>query len=152
LLPAPAVPSAIRLVDGFVLGPNQKLLPGTPVVHLTPSASPGPADGPTIDWLRRRLGDLVDHPMGDDENFFEAGLNSLLLLLLHADLARELDRPFPVTALFAHPNLRALADFLEGGRPERGAVAWSAQTADPSMLRHEGQVRRNLRRRLRDQH
>jgi len=47
-----------------------------------------------------------------DANFFDAGGSSLLLIEAHAKLQSRLGAPLPITALFEHPNVRALARSL----------------------------------------
>jgi hypothetical protein len=86
----------------------------------------------------------VGRPIGRDENFFEAGLTSLSLVRLHEECVRGLANPFPVTALFAHPNLRELRRFLENGarrQPSR-VVAGGVR---PHRI---GAARRELRKRI----
>jgi acyl-CoA synthetase (AMP-forming)/AMP-acid ligase II/aryl carrier-like protein len=155
LLPPTAIPASIRMVEGFVLGPNQKLLPGAPVEHLTSSPptdrSPSSSDQ-TVSWLRSRFRDVVDHPLRDDENFFDAGLNSVLLLRMHVRLTRALGRDFPVTALFAHPNLRALAGYLDGSAPPRNEPDREIRPATRQPMVNERLARREFRRRFRDQY
>ena len=46
--------------------------------------------------------------IGRDENFFDAGLDSVTLEALHEQVTRGAADQFPITDLFAHPNLRAL--------------------------------------------
>lgn len=50
-----------------------------------------------------------------DEGFFDAGGNSLLLLLLWEQLNGLTDRDLRATDLFQHPTVRAQATFLVGG-------------------------------------
>ncbi len=49
-------------------------------------------------------------------NFFELGGNSLLMMRIHARLHDELGVTLPITDLFRHPTVAALARFL-GGEP-----------------------------------
>jgi acyl carrier protein len=50
-----------------------------------------------------------------DDNFFDLGGHSLLLLQTHGRLRKALNTEFPIVTLFAHPTVRALATHL--GRP-----------------------------------
>lgn len=50
--------------------------------------------------------------VGVEDNFFEAGGNSLLLIRLRARLGRLLGRKIPTVALFDHPTIRQQAQFL----------------------------------------
>ena len=49
-----------------------------------------------------------------DENFFDLGGSSLLLIEAHARLQKLLARRLPITALFEHPTVRSLARALDG--------------------------------------
>jgi acyl carrier protein len=49
-----------------------------------------------------------------DENFFDLGGNSLLLMEAHAVLQRRLAIALPITALFEYPTVRSLARSLDG--------------------------------------
>jgi amino acid adenylation domain-containing protein len=55
----------------------------------------------------------VHHP-GIDQNFFDIGGHSLLLLRVHSRLERELGREIAVVSLFQYPTIRSLARFLDG--------------------------------------
>ncbi|MFD7659777.1 beta-ketoacyl synthase N-terminal-like domain-containing protein, partial [Actinosynnema sp. NPDC059797] len=85
--------------------------------------------------VRETLREVVPGGLGPDTPFYEAGLGSLGLVRLHAALQRALDREFPLTALYAHPNEAALSAHLSeltgdhragerrgGGRDRRVAV------------------------------
>jgi hypothetical protein len=54
------------------------------------------------------------------DNFFDLGGHSLLLGRVQATLQRMLGRRVPITALFEHPTIRALALYLDGA-PEAGS-------------------------------
>ncbi len=60
---------------------------------------------------------------GVRDNFFEVGGNSLHAVKVHTQLSQALQREFPVTALFEHPTIAALAAPSEPGnrhsRPTR---------------------------------
>jgi mycobactin peptide synthetase MbtE len=51
--------------------------------------------------------------VGIDDNFFDAGGNSLLLVRVRYSLEQSLGRPVAVVELFRHPTIRALATFLQ---------------------------------------
>lgn len=95
------------------------------------------------------MSELLGRPIGPDENFFEAGLDSAQLLRLQDSLTTRLGLTLPATALFAYPNVRALAAFL-GSDPESH---WSPD--HPPHARDTGRARRStgtrgqLRSRLR---
>jgi acyl carrier protein len=74
---------------------------------------------------RKVLG--ADH-VGLDDNFFDIGGNSLLLVSVHAKLQTKLNKKIPVAELFAHTTVRALSQRLGGSVMDSG-------------VRHEAQER-----------
>ena len=57
--------------------------------------------------------------VGIDENFFDLGGHSLLVVQLHNQLKEILDLPLSLTDLYQYPTIRSLSDFLSsGGRDE----------------------------------
>ncbi|MEV0124004.1 acyl carrier protein [Streptomyces sp. NPDC050703] len=65
-------------------------------------------------WAETLAVDPDDVPT--DTGFFEAGGNSLLLVMLSEQLAEAVGRPLPVADLFQHPTVRAQAEFLAEDR------------------------------------
>jgi acyl carrier protein len=57
-----------------------------------------------------------------DENFFDLGGSSLLLIEAHAKLQKRLARNLPITTLFEYPTVRSLARALEGGADSEKAL------------------------------
>ncbi|MGW2248832.1 amino acid adenylation domain-containing protein [Kitasatospora sp. NPDC001660] len=136
-LPRYAVPTELRFATGAAPGGRAK-------------AAGAPTTGSTAHEGRAaRLAELVREVVGVDlppaDNFFDAGLNSMAVVRLHALLCERLATAFPVTAMFEHPNLLALARFLSGRAPapplrDGPPAPRSAQPAEQ---------RRQLRRRIR---
>jgi len=56
--------------------------------------------------------------VGIDDNFFEVGGSSLLLVQIHARLREALGREVTMVQLFRHPSVRALARFVSGADGE----------------------------------
>jgi len=54
--------------------------------------------------------------VGVDDNFFDVGGHSLLLVRVHSRLRSEMSHPLTVTNLFRYPTIRALARFLSEGQ------------------------------------
>ncbi|MGC5014093.1 acyl carrier protein [Streptosporangium sp. DT93] len=91
------------------------------------------------EMIEARLG----RPVDPDENFFEAGLNSMALVELHADLTGELGLDFPITSMFTRPNVRALSRLVEESRePVRSEPV-------ATRVRAVGGSRRDVRSRIR---
>lgn len=99
--------------------------------------------------IERNVRDIVGRPIGKDENFFDAGLTSPTLVALHLTSTRELADPFPVTAMFAYPNLRALRRYLAEGEPSSPADVKAVAGGDRA--RRAGEAWRELRKRLRSE-
>jgi hypothetical protein len=59
--------------------------------------------------------------VGLDENFFDLGGHSLLLLEAHRRLQAQIKAPLPVVTLFQYPTVRSLSLFLSGETSKRGA-------------------------------
>ncbi len=57
--------------------------------------------------------------IGVEDNFFDAGGNSISAVRVHALIAETLGTEFPITTFFQRPTIRALAAFLsERGNPD----------------------------------
>lgn len=147
LLPDAAVPTLIEFTDDFTLGPTLKLTrpqDGQPDANEARPAS-------MLDWLHATVATAAGHHISADDNFLDAGLSSVLLLKLHAQLVTKLNRPFPVTTLFTYPTLRTLAAYLDGDQPhDMTSADRDIRTAHAGLLRREGQARRDIKRQLRD--
>jgi non-ribosomal peptide synthetase component F len=65
----------------------------------------------TIADLWQKLFDL--ERVGIDENFFDLGGHSLLLVEMHSRLRETLKIDFPVVTLFEHPTIRSLARHMD---------------------------------------
>ena len=66
--------------------------------------------------------------VGIEENFFDLGGHSLLLVQMHGRLRAALESDFPIVTLFAHPTVRSLARHL--GDASLGAAATGSQVRD----------------------
>ena len=76
--------------------------------------------------------------VGVEDNFFDLGGHSLLLVRMQARLAGELGRELPVVELFQYPTIRSLAAWLQGnadaGAAEEGEARGGARQAAVSRL------------------
>jgi acyl carrier protein len=79
--------------------------------------------------------------VGVDDNFFDLGGNSLLLVQVHEQLQERFGREIVLVEIFNHPTVRALAGHLEGN-----GTAAVARASDRSEKLREGRDR--LRKRL----
>ncbi|WP_328433271.1 non-ribosomal peptide synthetase [Streptomyces sp. NBC_00425] len=121
-LPEYMVPASIVLLDALPRGERGK----TDRRALPPPARAGetPARAPLNGATERLVADvwsevLAVEQVGAEDNFFEAGGHSLLLLRVQARLTERLGRQIPVVDLFTYPTVRSLARHLadEGRGP-----------------------------------
>jgi hypothetical protein len=63
-----------------------------------------------------------------EENFFDLGGRSLLLVQMHGRLRETLKMEFPIVALFEHPTIRSFARYLD--RPVSPAAVQAGQWRD----------------------
>ena len=119
-LPEHMVPGAFVPLPALPLTPSGKLdrgaLPAPTSDHLLPA---GPLTPPRTE-LERTLAalwqDVLGLPnVGRDDNFFDLGGHSLLLIRLQGQLRAALGREVPVADLFRFTTVRALAEHLEPG-------------------------------------
>ncbi|GGP76636.1 acyl carrier protein [Streptosporangium pseudovulgare] len=127
---------------------------------------------PIADRVTGMIESRLGRPVDPDENFFEAGLNSMALVELHADITGTFEIDIPVTAMFTRPNARALGRLVESARTGAGVPAPGGPTGgspapgsptggfpaggapeqagdDPSRPRPSGGGRRDVRARIR---
>jgi amino acid adenylation domain-containing protein len=123
VLPDYMVPSAVGVLESFPLTPNGKLdrraLPALTAVDLR-----HPAGGePPHDELERALAEIFAEVLGRavttrDSDFFRLGGHSLLVLRVVAQCQTRLGIELPVKAVYSHPSVAAVADFLRQEKPE----------------------------------
>jgi amino acid adenylation domain-containing protein len=135
-LPRFMIPSNFYYVDQLPLSPNGKVdyiqlstqLADKPLDELPdqPGLEPDSVEGVIRAVWRRVLG--IAHP-GAEENFFDLGGDSLMLLGAHADLERDLGRKIPLNALFEFSSIRELTVYLSAEPAPRDAVRNAADRA-----------------------
>jgi acyl carrier protein len=124
-LPEFMVPSAFAVLDKLPLTPNgkvdRKALPA-PEMLREKVGGQGPApEGDlerTIAEIWRRV--LGVEAVGRDENFFDLGGHSLLVVQAHRALREKLDRPVSLTDLYRFPTIGGLAGYLGGTGGDEG--------------------------------
>ncbi|WP_316771260.1 non-ribosomal peptide synthetase [Streptomyces sasae] len=121
-LPQYMVPGSIVLMDALPRGErgktDRRALPPPDRAGDTPARVP--LAGATERLVAAVWSEvLAVEQVGAEDNFFEAGGHSLLLLRVQARLAERLGRQIPVVDLFAFPTVRSLARHLadEGRGP-----------------------------------
>jgi aryl carrier-like protein len=137
------VPSAFVTLPALPLSPNGKLdrkaLPAPPTdrpeVSATFAAPTGELQRTIAAIWRDVLG--VDR-VGVQDNFFDLGGHSLLMVRVQARLRDALDRDISIVELFQHATIAALAQHL--GRPTSGSSPKPApiqQARDRAALQRE---------------
>lgn len=139
-LPLHLQPSRFVVLDEFPLKPNGKVdhdrLPTPRVLPDAPLASDGgDTEQKLVDIFSRLLGVKA---VGSASNFFDLGATSLKLVEAHA----AIERLWPgtgVVALFRHPNVRDLAQAIDG----RGG---DVRTAAQRRAQQQAAALRNIQR------
>ena len=83
--------------------------------------------------------------VGMNDNFFELGAHSLLLVAVHRRMRSTLELDIPLVKLFQYPTISTLARYLEQGSAEATAVASAAQ--DRAQKQREALARQRMLRR-----
>jgi len=120
-LPAYMVPAHYVLMTSFPLNPNGKIDRGalpdpaaeTSATEVQPSGNELEAAIADV-WKKVLRTDRV----GLDDNFFDLGGDSLLLVAVHSQLKKRLEREIQVMDLFDHTTVRALAKHLSAAGSE----------------------------------
>src|SRR5207244_11640660 len=88
---------------------------------------------------------LGQSPIGTEDNFFDLGANSLLMMQANSNLRAALGRHLSLVDMFQYPTVKSLAAFLAEQDPGR------APAADPSLQQSQerGQSRRDALQRRR---
>jgi amino acid adenylation domain-containing protein len=118
-VPPYMVPSLVAFFETFPLTPNQKVDRARLARQLSSAAAPGetsaPGAGRPLGGYERRVASVWEQVLhrkgiGADDNFFDLGGNSLLLLQVHQLLAPDaLGEPLAVSELFRYPTVESLA-------------------------------------------
>ena len=119
-LPDYFVPARLAALDRLPVTPSGKLDRKALVAacleessrgrELPSSARPGTPTETVIAQVWRQV--LGRGSIGVEDNFFDAGGNSISAVRVHALIAEALATEFPITTFFQRPTIRALAAFL----------------------------------------
>jgi amino acid adenylation domain-containing protein len=138
-LPQYMVPSAFVMMEALPLTPNGKVdrgaLPEPEVVRpelATSFIMPRTEAEAAISGVWQEILQL-DH-LGMDDNFFDLGGHSLLLVQAHAKLQELFDHGLTVIDLFKYPTVSALAQFLSNEAIETPRVESVPTPVEPAKL------------------
>jgi len=145
-LPDYMIPAHFVFLDRLPLTPNgkvdRKALPAPQVSESRPAAAfTAPADEleKGIAGLWRET--LAVQEVGIDDNFFDIGGHSLLVVRMHRRVKELFEQPVALTDLYRFPTIRSFAEFLRGGGD--GRIQHSSDRAQ--MRRDAMQRRRGIR-------
>ncbi len=114
-LPTYMVPTQYVTLDRMPLSPNGKVdRESLPKVTNQAGESIRSGEGDATERLVEEIWKKVLHidRAGLDDNFFDLGGDSLLLVAVHSQLQKRLEREIPVTDLFDQTTIRSLAKHL----------------------------------------
>jgi acyl carrier protein len=99
--------------------------------------------------MERKVGQIWEEilqieQVGAEDNFFDLGGHSLLLIEVHTRLQAVLEQELRIVDLFKYPTVGSLAAYLEQGAVETPASPEKAKTRVAAMARQR-QRRRSLR-------
>ncbi len=130
-LPGHLIPDLLVEIDGLPFTPNGKLdraaLPPPGGMTSKPVVADD-ADQDLLVSLTGQIEELVGYPVDPDTNFFEAGLNSLLLMKLHSTLVKRQGMTLELVDFFTYTTPRMLAEHLSGQLQAADMVAPSAKS------------------------
>jgi amino acid adenylation domain-containing protein len=142
-LPAHMRPSSYTRLTELPLTVNGKLdqaaLPMPSMVFVSTEREDPQSLSETEERVARIFEDVLDlQRIGPDDNFFDCGGTSLLLIKAHLRLQAQFEVPIPVTLMFECPTVRLLAKRLSSDKPsssERSVVQQQAQKARGAFAR-----------------
>ncbi|MBK8023566.1 MAG: alpha/beta fold hydrolase [Chloroflexi bacterium] len=116
-LPDFMIPAAFVFMESLPLLPNGKLNPNAlpaPGQVRPPSAEP---IGDAERKIARLFAEVLAAEVGREDHFFDLGGDSLRALRLVARVNEVFGSLLTAAAIYAHPTVRALAEYLEAGQP-----------------------------------
>jgi amino acid adenylation domain-containing protein len=123
ILPDYMVPSTVTALPRLPATPNGKLdRAALPVPQPVDSGGAGARTPVEQTVAGIWCGVLGRGRVGRDENFFDAGGHSLLLVRVHRQLRETTGAELSLVDLFAHPTVRDMAALVAGGGERAGAV------------------------------
>jgi amino acid adenylation domain-containing protein len=132
-LPEYMVPTTFVVVESFPMTPggkiHRKALPaptGQDTLEAeTAFTPPSNSTEREIEAAWREV--LVLDRIGVEDNFFDLGGNSLLMVQVRQGLKGRLERDFSMIELFQYPTIRSLAEYLQHGASEASVEEGSAR-------------------------
>nr|DAC76731.1 TPA_exp: methionyl-tRNA formyltransferase [Streptomyces sp. NRRL F-4335] len=146
-LPAYMVPTAFVVLDRLLWTANGKVdrraLPAPGAAAAAPAGAARPEAGAERVIAGVWSAVLGVEGVGADDNFFEVGGNSLLLMRVMGRLVQELDRPLTRVEMFKYPTVRSMARHL-ADRDAAAAGGGAAPVRDRAAVRGRARGRAAL--------
>jgi aspartate racemase len=134
-LPQHMIPAFFVALESFPLSGHGKIdRTALANMELAPKQDPAPAGIPDSE-LERTLAQLWQRVLnvqnvGLDDNFFDLGGDSLLVVAVHSNLQKLLQREIPLTDLFEFSTIRKLTRHLGHAEPKTAIASDSKQRAE----------------------
>ncbi len=139
-IPEYMIPSSFLVLDALPLTPTGKIdrdavlaADGAALESEVPQVAPRSDLEQIIADIWRDALDMNEE-VGVDDNFFDLGGHSLLLVLVRGELQEKLGKDIPVAELFEYPTISALAQHLEQAQAEEPSFA---ETQDRAAMQRE---------------
>jgi len=149
-LPEFMLPSAFVFLDRYPQTPNGKIdrkaLPAPNEVRATTQAEYKPPSNELESMIASVWTDVLHlEQVGVDDNFFDLGGHSLLVVQAHRKLREQAPQPISLTDLYRYPTIRGLAGRLSSDKPDGEAVKQSSARGEKrrqAMNRRRGRGRK----------
>ena len=148
-LPEYMIPSAFVTLDELPVSPsgkvNRRALPAPEMERLqdVDFIAPSTPNEELIAGIWSKA--LKIEQVGVNDNFFDLGGHSLLLVKVHGRLSKELDKQISLMRLFQYPTVRTLAQFLS---TEEEAASFTMQQSEDWAEKRKQALKRQRRVRV----
>jgi hypothetical protein len=151
------VPSAIVILERLPLTPNGKIDRNALPAPQTKSQRTAATVTRPVNDLETAIAAVFEQllgqsPIGTDDNFFDIGANSLLMVQANSKLRAAVGRKLSLVDMFQYPTVKSLAAFMGQGQNAAGdAPAGDSTSPTLRESQERGQARREAlqRRRVR---
>ena len=153
-LPDFMVPSAVVILERLPLTPNGKIDRNALPAPRTKSQRSAATVTRPVNELETAIAAVFEQllgqsPIGTDDNFFDIGANSLLMVQANSKLRAALGRKLSLVDMFQYPTVKSLAAFMGHGEDASGeapAADSTSRTSPTSATLRESQERGQARR------
>ena len=149
--PAQMLPAFYIQVASIPLTHNGKVDRGALPKPVTGSSSPAATPGtPIQERVAAIWRTVLEAPnVSLDDNFFDIGGSSILLIRIRTELQTQLNRQIPITWMFEFTTIRTLADKLRDADPDSASTAPAAPSAVLTAAQEQARKQREAFARMR---